>query len=264
MDPALLLIWPVMGAIGAWLAGRFIGGNRITLLVLYISGAVIGSWLLPRLGLVIFGGLIGEITNQVLGISLLALPINLVVRRIADGREPSSRRAESIPPQPTAISRFKARTRASGKIFISYRRSDSHDVTGRLYDRLVKEFGETSVFRDLDSVPIGLDFRKYIDDTVSTCDVCLVVIGKDLIRVSDASGKRRIDDPKDHVRIEIEAALKRTIPVVPILVGGADMPTVDELPPSLQDLAFRNGVPLRPDPDFHRDVDRLVAGLKRK
>jgi hypothetical protein len=109
-----------------------------------------------------------------------------------------------------------------------------------------------------------VDFRKYIDHSVSDCGVCLVVMGAGWLTATDSTGQRRIDDPKDHVRIEIEAALARNIPVVPLLVGGASMPPAMELPKGLWDLVFRNSIALRADPDFHRDVDRLVAGLKPK
>ena len=105
------------------------------------------------------------------------------------------------------------------KSFVSYRRDDSLDATGRIYDRLQKEFGDGSVFRDLDSMPFGVDFRDHIDKRLADCDVCIVVIGNKFLTVPDKSGARRIDDPRDHVRIEIETALKRNIRVVPLLVG---------------------------------------------
>ncbi|HEX2992460.1 MAG TPA: hypothetical protein VHO49_17375, partial [Anaerolineales bacterium] len=74
--------------------------------------------------------------------------------------------------------------------------------------------------------------------------------------------KKRLDDPEDFVRIEIESALRRDIPVIPLLVRGAQMPADEDLPPGLQSLVYRNGIPIRPDPDFHRDMDRLVAALR--
>jgi hypothetical protein len=75
-------------------------------------------------------------------------------------------------------------------------------------------------------------------------------------------GKRRIDDARDFVRIEMEAALKRDIPVVPVLVQGSSIPAVDDLPELLQSLAYRNGIPVRSDPDFHGDMDRLIQGIE--
>lgn len=75
-------------------------------------------------------------------------------------------------------------------------------------------------------------------------------------------GKSRLADPADFVRLEIEAALKRQIPVIPVLVEGASIPPVDRLPTSLQGLSYRNGIVVRPDPDFHRDMDRLIEHLR--
>lgn len=149
-----------------------------------------------------------------------------------------------------------------GHIFISYRRSDSADITGRIYDRLVDDFGEALIFKDVDSIPLGVDFKDYLDKKVGECRVLLAVIGDRWTNATDAAGRRRLDDPDDFVRIEIESALERDIPVIPLLVRGAQMPAEDSLPPSLQKLIYRNGIPIRPDPDFHRDMDRLESALK--
>ncbi|HSL45639.1 MAG TPA: toll/interleukin-1 receptor domain-containing protein [Anaerolineales bacterium] len=151
---------------------------------------------------------------------------------------------------------------AVGPIFISYRRSDSADITGRIYDRLVDEFGRDPIFKDVDSIPLGVDFKEYLDQKVSECRVLLAVIGDRWVDARDAAGRKRLDDPEDFVRIEIESALRRDIPVIPLLVRGVQMPSEVDLPAGLQELVYRNGIPVRPDPDFHRDMDRLVAALK--
>jgi hypothetical protein len=148
-------------------------------------------------------------------------------------------------------------------IFISYRRVDSSDVTGRIYDRLVSTFDRNSVFKDVDSIPFGVDFREHLDGAVSQCQVCLVVVGRTWLEAKDEAGRRRLDSTQDFVRIEIESALKRKIPVIPVLVGGASMPKSEQLPPSLEPLAYRNGAHVRSDPDFHRDMDRLIAGIQQ-
>ena len=93
------------------------------------------------------------------------------------------------------------------KILISYRREDSADVTGRIDDRLVQQFGRQAVFVDVDSIPFGLDFRKHLDEQVAKCDVFLAVIGPDWMGPKDSQGKTRLEDPRDFVRIEIESAL---------------------------------------------------------
>ncbi|UVT19000.1 MAG: cadherin-like beta sandwich domain-containing protein [Nitrospira sp.] len=147
-------------------------------------------------------------------------------------------------------------------ILISYRREDSADVTGRIYDRLIHEFGRALVFKDVDSIPYGIDFRKYLDEQVAKCEVFLAVIGPNWIRKRGTKGKSKLEDPTDFVRIEVESALKRQIPVIPVLVNGAVIPPADRLPTSIRDLSYRNGIVVRHDPDFHRDMDRLVAYLK--
>ena len=147
-------------------------------------------------------------------------------------------------------------------IFISYRREDSSDITGRLYDRLVAAFGKPALFKDVDSIPIGVDFRDHLDRAVSHCQVLIAVIGKDWLQVTDEQGNRRLESEQDFVRIEIESALQRDIAVIPVLVQGASMPSPSDLPESLQALAYRNAIPVRPDPDFHRDVDRLIRASK--
>jgi hypothetical protein len=146
-------------------------------------------------------------------------------------------------------------------VFISYRRSDSTDVTGRIYDRLAQRFGDKHVFKDVDTIPLGVDFRKHLDELVGRCDSLIAVIGRDWLGAVGADGVR-LDDPRDLVRIEIVSALARGIPVVPVLVGGAGIPDERELPEDMRDLAYRHGIPVRPDPDFHKDMDRLIAGLE--
>ena len=150
------------------------------------------------------------------------------------------------------------------RIFISYRRDDSVDVTDRICERLCEHFGARSVFTDVDGTPVGKDFRVHIAQEVGKCNMLLAVIGKDWIDATDEEGqRRRLDDPTDFVRVEIEIALRRGIPVVPLLVRGAGIPSPEQLPESLQELAFRQGVQIRPNPDFHTDMDRLIRSLEK-
>lgn len=149
----------------------------------------------------------------------------------------------------------------SGHIFISYRRSDSADIAGRIYDRLIEKYGKNPIFKDVDSIPLGVDFREYLGMKVSECNVFLAIIGDRWVDASDATGKKRLEDPSDFVRIEIESALERGIPVIPLMVRGAQMPVEENLPISLRKLVFKNGIQIRPDPDFHHDMDRLISAL---
>ena len=153
-------------------------------------------------------------------------------------------------------------------IFISYRRDDSIDAAGRIYDRLVEHFGGESIFMDVDSIPLGIDFRQYLQDAVSRCDVLLAVIGHGWLEArhpeGSLAGRRRLDNPDDFVRIEIQTALERGIPVVPVLVGKATMPAAKDLPDPLKELAFRNAAEVRPGKDFHDHVDRLIRGIEAR
>src|SRR5215470_4230485 len=127
------------------------------------------------------------------------------------------------------------------KITISYRREDSMDITGRIFDRLTSRYGRETVFRDIDNVPPGLDFREHIRASIEESDVLMVVVGPRWMG-SGRHGQPRIRSETDYVRVEVEAALDRHIPVIPLLVGGADMPEPGQLPESIRDLAYRNAV----------------------
>ncbi|MBE9113970.1 TIR domain-containing protein [Nodosilinea sp. LEGE 07298] len=149
-------------------------------------------------------------------------------------------------------------------IFISYRRSDSQDVTERIYDRLVTHFGEEAVFRDAEGISPGEDFREFINRALDECKVLLVVIGLNWLNTTDTQGNRRLDNPNDWVRMEIEAALQREdLVVVPVLVGNASIPRIEDFPNGLEELAYFNGVNVRPDPDFHVDMKRLIGRLEQ-
>jgi formylglycine-generating enzyme required for sulfatase activity len=147
------------------------------------------------------------------------------------------------------------------KIFLSYRRQDSGGVAWHIYDRLRDHFGEDAVFIDLDSISVGLDFRKQIASAMDKCAVLLAVIGRNW--AGEPRPLRRLDDPRDLVRIEVEAALERDLPVIPILIDRATMPGEADLPPSLAPLAYRHAINVDQGPDFHYQVDRLIKGIER-
>jgi hypothetical protein len=150
----------------------------------------------------------------------------------------------------------------SSVIFISYRRDDSSAFAGRLYDRLVERYGMDQVFMDVDNIPPGVDFAEAIAQAVGTCDVLLAVIGQHWLTVTGQDGRRRLDNPRDMVRLEVEAALTRDVPVIPVLVGGAAMPPEQELPEGLGALALRNGLNIRHE-TFGADLQRLAAAIDR-
>jgi hypothetical protein len=147
---------------------------------------------------------------------------------------------------------------AMAKITISYRRDDSMDITGRIFDRLTSRYGRETVFRDIDSIPPGLDFREHIRASIEDSDVLMVVVGPRWIGGS-RHGRPRIHAETDYVQIEVEAALNRHIPVIPLLVGGADMPEPGQLPENIREFAYRNAVHI----DSGRDFDHHMNGLIR-
>ncbi len=149
------------------------------------------------------------------------------------------------------------------RIFISYRRDDSAYVAAAINEKLEQRFGAHSVFFDIDSIPLGTDFRQYISDAVSGCDVLLAIIGDTWIEVVDKDGNRRLDNPVDFVRLELESALERDIPVIPVLVDEAPMPSKAALPSSLRDLAFRNAAEVRAGRDLQEHLARLVKGVEK-
>ncbi len=149
------------------------------------------------------------------------------------------------------------------KIFISYRREDSDYRADRLAEAIRPHLKDPDrdLFIDIDSIPLGVDFVEYLESRVAQCDVLLALIGPDWVDVKDpVTGVRRLDKTDDFVRVEIAAALRRGIRVVPVLLDGAPVPHAGQLPDDLQELARRNGVEMRRI-SFASDVERLVRGL---
>lgn len=147
-------------------------------------------------------------------------------------------------------------------IFISYRRSDSNDFTRQLYSKLALAFGEGSIFRDKDVIPTGRNFQAVIEEWIIRSNVVLVIIGNGWLNATNENG-RRLDDPLDPVRNEVEMAIRHEKRVIPVLVDGAGMPSRSELPPSLYQLTFQNAAPVHTDHRFGEDVERLIASIDK-
>ncbi len=145
-----------------------------------------------------------------------------------------------------------------GRIFVSYRRDDAAFPASWLFERLANRFGESQVFKDISSIQLGDDFIEEIAAAVGSCAVLLAVIGDRWLTITDSDGRRRIDDPEDLVRLEIETALKRNVRVIPVLVGGAQMPRQGQLPDTLASLARRQALELNPG---RFDTSQLEAQL---
>lgn len=148
-----------------------------------------------------------------------------------------------------------------GAIFISYRRSDSQGESGRLFDDLIRHFSKDVVFMDVVGIDAGRDFRRAIDDSVQSCSVLLAMLGPQWLDAADEQGHRRLDDEMDYVRLEIAAALRRDIPVVPVLLRGAKMPRGEQLPDEIADLAYRHAVELT-HVRWRSDVQVLIKALR--
>lgn len=147
-----------------------------------------------------------------------------------------------------------------GGIFICYRREQTAGDAGRLYDRLSNYFGEDHVFMDIDSISFGRDFVAAVREALNECDILLAIIGRDWLTIKDSKDRRRIDNPDDWVRVEIETALQRDIRVVPVLIDGAKLPDPDDLAPSLRPLVRRQALELS-YVNFNSEITRLIEAV---
>jgi WD40 repeat protein len=145
------------------------------------------------------------------------------------------------------------------KITISYRRADSEAMTGRIFDRLIARYGKDAIFRDIENIPAGIDFRQHINETLLKTGVLLAIVGPKWL--GSSRGVERINEESDPVRVEVETALRRRLPIIPILIGNTRMPGSDQLPPSLKDFAFRNAVKIDTGRDFDHHMDHLIKSI---
>lgn len=150
----------------------------------------------------------------------------------------------------------------NNKIFINYRQDDSPWNSLALYQELLKHFSKDTIFKDFNTITPGADFVESIENALETCDVLLVLIDENWMTIEDKKGNRRIKDPNDFVRLEIAVALKRNIPVIPILFENAKLPLADELPEDLKNLAQRQSIEIGKT-RFESDVKRLVEAIRK-
>jgi hypothetical protein len=147
------------------------------------------------------------------------------------------------------------------RIFINYRRDDTQGVAGRLFDYLALKYSRSELFMDVDAMKPGMDFVRQLDAQVSQCHVLLAVIGPHWLDARDQAGKRRLDNEKDSVRVELASALKRDIAVIPVLIEGTPMPPEESLPADLKPLARRHALELR-HTRFNADADAIMHALE--
>jgi hypothetical protein len=146
-------------------------------------------------------------------------------------------------------------------IAISYRREDTRWIVGRIFDRLVEYYGHDSIFMDIDGVALGCDFRDQIQNTLQRSDVLIAVIGPQWLAIQKETGQPRIADDTDWVRIEIEAALGKKIPVIPVLIDRTPLPKPNELPEALKEFAYRQATNVDTGVDFQSHMDRLIRAI---
>jgi TIR domain len=179
---------------------------------------------------------------------------------VAGGLTPEGRATLATLRHQEAVLNQLQRTRPPG-IFISYRRDDSADIVGRMYDSIIGKIGNGTCFKDVNSIELGRDFRNQLFDALERCDQMLVVIGKNWLSTTGDGTIPRLFEAADYVRIEIATALDRKIPVVPVLVSGGQLPARAALPEDLQDLSYRQSFEVRSDPYFHSDMSILYRGM---
>lgn len=143
---------------------------------------------------------------------------------------------------------------------LSYRRDNSKWIAGRIFDRLEDHYGNGNVYMDIDAIPVGLDFREHLQQSLQRCDILLAIVGPRWLGI-DEHGHRAIADETDWVRIEVETALLKKIPVIPILIDRVRMPKTSELPESLRDFAFRQAAEVDAGVDFRSHMDRLIRSM---
>ncbi|TWU31319.1 TIR domain-containing protein [Novipirellula artificiosorum] len=149
------------------------------------------------------------------------------------------------------------------KLFVSYRRKESQDFTGRMFDRLQGYYGPNSVFMDVDDLLAGKDYRTQIARIIQQCDVVLVVIGEQWLDIVDDFGKRRLDNPDDQLRIEVETAVEQGKSLVPVLIHGASLPPSERLPESIAGVASCDPIPIDSGVPFNSDVKKLIDRLAK-
>ncbi len=157
---------------------------------------------------------------------------------------------------------FRGKRKGEHRIFVSYRRrGDSAGYGGRIAEKMIEYFGNKQCFLDVEDIEAGVDFETTITEAVNTCDVIVIVIGPDWTTQTDDKGSQRLRDPQDFVRIEVSVALQRNIRIIPVLVGGAQMPNLEELPEVLEGLTRRQYHELT-DTRWEYDIEKLCNSIQ--
>jgi TIR domain len=145
-------------------------------------------------------------------------------------------------------------------IVISYRRQDSNDIARRIYEQLKANYGEKSVYIDIESIQPSADYRVHIRQTLERALVMLAVVGTEWRGVR-ADGSARIFEPDDPVGDEVETMLANRRAVMPVLVNGAGMPTEIEIPDSLRPFRYLHAIAVRSGDEFSSDIKRVFRAI---
>jgi hypothetical protein len=164
----------------------------------------------------------------------------------------------------TAVAAGLAALPAAGaeSIFISYRRSETTDVVGRLHEHLEQHFGAGTVFKDVNDITPGLMFEDVLADALARCKVAIIVIGPEWEELLQAHKAHTAGDRPDYVVFEITRAFARHVPVIPLLVQRTTLPDAGALPSEVANLHRYQTLQLRPDPDFPQDANRLIQAIE--
>ena len=254
---------PLRGASGAI--------NVLALVLMTLVIPLIVLWMRPGLALVGFAIAVGAVylvvaqlefdSNTVLLVvyPLVGLTLGTVEATAADlWAERIARRHLEV--YKTA---YEALPSAEGAaFFVSYRRDQSSWPARILHDELVRRFGDDAVFKDSDSIQAGQAWPEQLEAAIQGASVVLVVIGPQWADARDRSGRQRLEDPQDWVRLEVEKALASDqAQVVPVLVDGATMPAASALPDSLRPLTEHQAFALTVE-KWSSDLDALVASIQ--
>jgi hypothetical protein len=146
------------------------------------------------------------------------------------------------------------------KVFLCYRREDTQGFARGIYESLAAKYGDKHVFRDIDSTPAGVRYSTWIQSRIGQCSVMVVLIGHTWASAKDQVGRRRLELPTDWVRREIEEGLRLKVPIIPVCIQGARMPSEDELPSSIADLAGFQSTDVT-DSRWDFDIERLLRAI---
>ncbi len=267
----------ITGVITALVLGAIIGSaGRL------VARSRVAPWVATLLGVVgAFGGTgVARIVGVPLatsGIDWLELSLQVVVAAVLVGLTSALHRRMARPAAPVILptapgpvtgspvprvgpraARPRLGEQAPSRIFLCYRRSDTSHAAGRLADRLRQRYGQDSIFMDVDSIPSGQNFRTGVRAAIESSAVVLVLIGDAWVTERDVNG-RRLDNPDDNVRQEVELALQLDR-ALPVLVDGAAMPYAQALPPPLALLSDLNAAPLS-HLTWDDDATRLIRAI---